>query len=249
MTTSLEILGVIGARSGSKGVPDKNIRDLAGKPLLAWIIEAAKRSKYVTRLVVSTDSEKYAAIARSFGAETPFLRPEEISGDRATDFEYVSHATRWLRENEGYTPDIVVRMMPTVPLQSSDDIDSCVEKLLADREAHSAVVVAEARQHPEKGLKLIDDDNGGQYLVGYKSGDGKGVDPTSRHFYPKAYFRANLIALRTPVIEEFGTLTGERVRYHVIPQERAVDIDSPIDFFIAEKLIEYFHGDKRGAAA
>ena len=249
MTKSLEVLGVIGARSGSKGVPDKNIRDLAGKPLLAWIIEAAKKSKYVTRLIVSTDSEKYAATARSFGAETPFLRPQEISGDSATDFEYVSHAVRWLRENEGYRPDIVVRLMPTVPLQSSADIDSCIEKLLSDSDAHSAVVVAEARQHPEKALKIVDDKSGAPYLVGYKSGDGKGVDPTSRHFYPKAYFRANLIVLRTPVIEEFGTLTGERVLPHVIPQERAVDIDSLIDFFIAEKLIEHFHGSEGNTQA
>ena len=233
----MEILGIIGARSGSKSIPDKNIKPLAGKPLMGWIIEAAKRSKYLTRIIVSTDSEKYALVARQFGAQTPFLRPLEISGDKATDFEYVFHAVKWLRENENYVPDIVVRMMPTLPFQSTEDINSCVEKLISDPEAHSAVVIAEARQHPHKALKLIDDGKGGEYLVGYFSEDGKGVDPTLRQSYPKAYFRGNIIAVRTGVLEKFGTLTGEKVRAHIIPQERALDIDSLTDFLIAEKLM------------
>jgi CMP-N,N'-diacetyllegionaminic acid synthase len=240
MQNPLKILGVIGARSGSKGIPDKNIKPLAGKPLMGWIIEAAKKSKYLNRVLVSTDSEKYAAAAGALGADTPFLRPRELSQDTSTDFEYVKHAVEWLEQNEKYIPDIVVRMMPTVPLQSTDDIDKCVEKLIGDADAHSSVVVAEAHQHPEKALKLVDDGKGGHLLVGYMSGDGKGVDPTLRQSYSKAYFRGNIIALRTPVIKKFGSLTGNRVRHHVIPQERALDIDSPIDFFLAEKLMEKF---------
>lgn len=233
----MEILGVIGARSGSKGVPDKNIRPLAGKPLMGWVIGAAKASKYLTRLVVSTDSDKYAKVAREFGAETPFLRPPEISHDKSTDFEYVHHASRWLRENENYVPDIIVRMMPTLPFQKTEDIDAVVEKLLQDQDADSAVVIAQARQHPHKALKLVDDGRGGNYVVGYFSGDGRGVDPTLRQNYSPAYFRANIIAVRTPILEKFGTLTGERVRAHIIPQERAIDIDSISDFIFAEKLM------------
>lgn len=237
-SSELKILGIIGARSGSKGVPDKNIRFLAGKPLIGWIIETAKRSKYLNRLIVSTDSEKYAVLARSFGAETPFLRPEELARDSSTDFEYVEHAVKWLEANEGYLPDIVVRLMATVPLQTAEDIDACIEELLRDKEAHSSVVIAEARQHPQKALKLVDDGQGGKYLAGYITGEGKDTNPTARQAYAKAYFRANIVACRSMVIKEFGSLTGERVRFHIIPQERAVDIDSLIDFYIVEQLMK-----------
>lgn len=237
---SLKILGIIGARSGSKSIPDKNIKPLAGKPLMAWIIEAAKKSKYINRVVVSTDSENYAVIARKFGAETPFLRPVEIAGDKATDFQYVSHALEWLKKNENYQPDIVVRLMPTVPLQKAEDIDTCVENLIADASAHSSVVVAQAGQHPNKAMKIVADE-GKDYLVGYFTGHSKDVEPTFRQGYEKAYFRANVVASRAWVVNDLKSLVGEKARCHIIPQERAIDIDAPVDFFIAEKLMEYFN--------
>lgn len=237
-TKNLKILGLIGARSGSKSVPDKNIRPLAGKPLIGWIIEKAKKSKYLNRVVVSTDSEKYAGIARSFGAETPFLRPKELAADTSTDMDWVGHALRWLGENENYKPDIVVRMFPTVPLQAVEDIDSVVEELFKDPEADSAVVVAEAIQPPMKALKLINDGKGGKYLVGYFSGKGADATATLRQSYERAYYRANIIAFRPEVIAKTNSMTGDRVRPHIIPQERAIDIDNPMDFFIAEQLIK-----------
>lgn len=233
------IVGVIGARSGSKSVRDKNIKLLHGKPLMAWIIEAAKRSRYIDRVLVSTDSAAYAEVARRFGAETPFFRPAEISGDAATDFEYVRHAIEWLAREEGYVPDVVVRMMPTTPLQATEDIDACIEKLLRDPSAHSAIVVAEARQHPGKAMKFAEREGGGPYLVGYLSGEPRGAEPIARQKYEKAYFRANVIATRASVVRDMGSLVGERALGHVIPHERAVDIDSPVDFYIAEKLMEY----------
>lgn len=238
----MKILAVIGARSGSKGVPDKNIKLLAARPLMAWIIEAAKKSKYINRLIVSTDSEKYAGIARQWGAETPFLRPAEISGDKATDFEYVNHAINWLKKNENYAPAIVVRLMPTVPLQKAEDIDVCIKNLINDPKADSSVVVAEASQHPHKAMKIAGDGQS-QYLVNYITGAGRDAEPLFRQGYDKAYFRANVIASRVKVLETTGTLVGEKIRCHIIPQERAIDIDAPVDFFIAEKLMEYFNGN------
>lgn len=237
-TKSLRILGIIGARSGSKGVPNKNIQPLAGKPLMAWIIETAKRSRYINRVIVSTDSEEYATIARQYGAEVPYLRPKELATDTSPEFEYVEHAVEWLEKNEGYEPDIVVRLLPTVPLQMPEDVDSCIEELLKDPEAQSAVVIAEARQHPHKALKLVDNGKAGHYLVTYITGSGRDVTPIARQSYEKAYFRANVIVSRTEVIKEYHSLTGDRVRYHIIPQERAVDIDSSIDFFIVEQLMK-----------
>lgn len=237
---SLKVLGLIGARSGSKGVPDKNIRTLEGVPLVGRIIQKAKQSDYINRIVVSTDSEKYAEIARSFGADVPFLRPPELSTDKSPELEYVKHALAWLETHENYVPDIVVRLMATVPLQSTEDIDACIAELLKDPDADSAVVIAEARQHPVKALKLMDDGKGGKKLVTYFGESGREVTPLARQTYEKAYFRANIIACRYDTIAKTESLTGDLVRYHIIPQERAVDIDSPADFLVAEELIKYF---------
>ena len=234
----MKVLALIGARSGSKGVPNKNIKLLGDKPLLAWVIEAAKKSKYVNRVIVSTDSEEYAKVAREYGAETPFLRPTELAGDKSTDFDYVNHAVDWLRENENYEPDIVVRGMPTVPFQQPGDFDGAVEALLNDLEADSSIVMAPASQHPAKALKLVPDGQGGELVVGYISGDPKDAAPLLRQGYAKAYFRANLIAFRPYVLSKFNSIIGERIRPYIVPQDRSVDIDSPIDFVIAEHLIK-----------
>ena len=236
----VKVLGIIGARSGSKGIPHKNIRPLSGKPLMAWIIETAKKSRYLNRLIVSTDSKQYAEIARAHGAEADFLRPKELAQDHSTDIEYIKHALQWLKENEGYEPDLVVRLHPTLPFQETQDIDQCIEKLLRDPEADSAVVVAEARQHPVKALKLVSDDKGGHYLVTYQTGSGQEVTPLPRQNYERAYFRANLIVSRLETIYKHGSLTGDKVRAHIIPTERAVDIDTELDFFIVEQLLKKF---------
>jgi CMP-N,N'-diacetyllegionaminic acid synthase len=234
----LKIMGIIGIRSGSKGVPDKNIRTLADKPLVGWILGAANQSKYINRIVVSTDSEKYAEIASTHGAEIPYIRPAELSSDNSPEFEYVKHMVYWLDKNEGYQPDIIVRMMATVPLQSSEDIDAVIEKLINDPNADSAVVIAEARQHPLKALKIAEDGEGGQKLISYFTNSGREVTPIARQNYEKAYFRSNVIACRRQVIFDTDSLTGDLVRFHIIPQERAIDIDNHIDFYITEHLIK-----------
>lgn len=234
----MEVLGLIGIRSGSKGVINKNIKLLNGKPLVGWIIEAAKKSKNITRLIVSTDSEEYAKIAKQFGAEVPCLRPYELASDNSPEIDYVTHLLDWLKKNENYTPDIVIRLMATVPLQQSSDIDALVDILKLDPLASSAVVIAEARQHPIKALKIIDDGNGATKLVSYFSESGREVTPIARQNYEKAYFRANVIACKLKTIYETKSLTGDLVRYHIIPQERAIDIDNLVDFSIAELLIK-----------
>lgn len=237
ITDNLKVLGIVGIRSGSKGVPNKNIRELAGRPLVGWILDAALRSKSINRLVVSTDSEQYAEIAKACGAEVPYIRPAELAADRSSEIDYVHHMLTWLESHEGYRPDIVVRMMATVPLQEPKDIDEVVQILKSDPLADSAVVIAEARQHPLKALKLVDDGFGGTKLVTYFSDSGREVTPIARQSYQPAYFRANVIACRTKVIYDTHSLTGETVRYHIIPQERAIDIDNLVDFIIIEHLM------------
>lgn len=234
----LKIVGIIGARSGSKGVPDKNIKPLAGKPLIGWIIGAAKKSKYLDRVIVSTDSEKYAEVARSFGAETPFLRPKEYAEDHSTDYDFVKHAVDWLETNEGYKPDIVVRLAATLPLQMPEDIDGCIEEILKNPEADTAIAIAEARQHPAKALKLVDDGKGSKRLVTYMTGSSRDTGPSNRQGYEKAYVRSHVVACKAHVIKDFGSLAGDHVKYHIIPQERSYDIDSEHDFDILEGIIK-----------
>ena len=232
-----KILGIVGIRSGSLGVPDKNIKEFAGKPLVGWIIQKAKKSKYINRLVVSTDSKKYSEIAKTFGAEIPCLRPIKLASNNSPEIDYVKHMLDFLKTKENYVPDIVVRMMATIPFQKTDDIDSIINILLSDEKAESAVVVSEARQHPEKALKIISDNVGDEKLVTYFTESGKEITPIARQNYQKAYFRSNVIACKTWVIYKTNSLTGNLVRHHIIPQERAIDIDNEIDFRICEKLI------------
>jgi len=234
----MEVLAIIGIRSGSKGVINKNIKTLYGKPLVGWIIDAAQKSKSITRLIVSTDSQEYANIVQNLGVEVPCLRPKELASDTSTDFEYINHMLDWLRQNEGYVPDIVVRLMATVPLQASEDIDELVGILKSDFSATSAVVISESRQHPMKALKIVDEKNGQGLLVHYFTETGRDVTPVARQNYPKAYFRSNIVATRTETISKTNTLTGDKVKYHIIPQERAIDIDNDIDFLIAEMLLK-----------
>ena len=130
-----QVFAIIPARSGSKGVKDKNIRLLNGFPMIAYSIAAAKLAKNIDRVIVSTDSEKYAEIAREYGAETPFLRPAEISGDRATDIEFMQHAINWFYENEGAVPEYWVHLRVTCPLRDPQVIDEGIDKIKAHPEA------------------------------------------------------------------------------------------------------------------
>lgn len=156
----MKILGIIGIRSKSQGIKNKNIKLLLGKPLVSWIISEAKKSKYINRLLVSTDSKEYASIVNSYGAETPFLRPHQLSTNYSPEFDYIKHALDFLKKNENYEPDIIVRLMATIPMQTVEDIDNAIDIIVNDEEATSAVVIAEARQHPLKALKLVDDERG-----------------------------------------------------------------------------------------
>ena len=234
MTGSNRILAIIGARSGSKGIPHKNIRPLGGKPLMSWIIGAARESKYINRIIVSTDSKEYAEVANRSGAEAPFLRPAEISGDTSPDFEYIIHAVNWLEANERYIPNIVVRLIPTVPFQRTEDIDASIEVLLKNPQLDSVMGVAEARQHPGKALRITDADS----LAPFHDHYTLNTYPNARQKHEKAYFRGNIIVTRTSVLKERKLLYGERSGYHIIPYLYALDIDSELDFAIAEALLE-----------
>jgi CMP-N,N'-diacetyllegionaminic acid synthase len=141
----MHILGIIPARGESKRVPCKNIKLFLGKPLIAWTIDEVKKSKFITRAIVSTDDLKVAEVGRIFGGEVPFIRPKEIAQDLSTDVEFLLHALDWLKEHESYEPEIVLRLPPTAPLRTAIHIDQGIETLLNTQGADAVPEFAVAR--------------------------------------------------------------------------------------------------------
>ena len=150
MVAKPEVLALIPARGGSKGIPRKNIRDFAGAPLIAYSIAAGLQSRHVTRVIVSTDDEEIAAVARMWGAETPFLRPAEFAQDDTTDLPVFQQALAWLAENENYHPDFVVQLRPTSPVRPVGLIDEAIELMLTNPQADCVRGVVPSGQNPFK---------------------------------------------------------------------------------------------------
>jgi N-acylneuraminate cytidylyltransferase/CMP-N,N'-diacetyllegionaminic acid synthase len=230
-----KILGIVGIRSGSQGVKDKNIKLFAGKPLVSWILKTAKKSKYINRLVVSTDSNIYSKFAKRFGAEVPYLRPKNLANKNSIEIDFIRHMLNFLKKKQNYVPDIVVRMLATVPMQKTEDIDCVVSHLIRNKNIDTSIVIAEAKQHPLKALRIIKDANNKKNLVSYFDEKTKSIaNNSNRLFLPKAYFRANVIATRTEHILKRNSLIGKKIKFKIISQERSIDIDTEIDFQFAE---------------
>src|SRR3989338_113028 len=147
MINGKKVLAYIPARSGSKSIIDKNIVEICGKPLIAYSILAAKESKYVDRVIISTDSIKYAEIAKKYGAEAPFLRPSELAQDTSVEMDSCQHMLKWVEDNWNEKFDIVLKLEPTSPLRLPEDLNKAIEKL-DEKNADSVVSVAEAGTHP-----------------------------------------------------------------------------------------------------
>ncbi len=230
-----EVLALIPARGGSKSIPRKNIRLLAGHPLIAYSIAAGLAAETVTRVVVSTDDEEIAAIARRCGAETPFLRPDEFSQDHTTDLPVFQHALGWLAEHEGYTPDIVVQLRPTSPLRRTRHIDAAVYALLARPDADAARTVCAPFQNPFK-MWRIGPDGLMQPLLeqGFKE-----AYNMPRQALPDVYWQTGYVdAAWSSTIIEKNSMTGDAILPVVIDPSEWIDIDSPDDWRRAERLLE-----------
>ncbi len=230
------VLGIVGARSGSKAIPHKNIKPLAGKPLLAWIIEAGKQSKYINKLIISTDSQEYADIAKKYGAEAPFIRPSELALDSVPDFDFLHHTAVWMRDNADYKADIILRLPPTTPLCTAEHIDACIELLINDESADSSRTITKASKHPYKLWKIEDN-----IIVPFLSEEFTGLKDAHnmpRQSFPEAYQHVDVIALRWNTLVEKKEMAGKKILYHIIPKSESVDIDSPEDFLLAEILLE-----------
>jgi YrbI family 3-deoxy-D-manno-octulosonate 8-phosphate phosphatase len=219
-----EILALIPARGGSKGIPRKNIRSFAGFPLIAWSIAAAKQASSVTRIIVSTDDEEIAAVAREWGAETPFLRPAEFAQDHTTDLPVFEHALQWLETNENYRPDIVIQLRPTSPIRPRDCVDSAVNILLEHGNADCVRAVVPAGQNPHKMWRFAGD---GQPMQPLLAVDGI-AEPYNapRQILPPVYWQTGHIdAIRVSTIKQKKSLTGDVIYPLVIDPRYTVDID------------------------
>ncbi|HEX2990865.1 MAG TPA: HAD hydrolase family protein [Anaerolineales bacterium] len=231
-----EILALIPARGGSKGIPRKNIRSFAGYPLIAWSIAAAKQSELVTRVILSTDDEEIASVARQYGAETPFLRPEELAQDKTTDLPVFEHTLRWLEENEGYRPEIMVQLRPTSPIRPKGMLDDAIRILLEHPDADCVRGVVPAGQNPFKMWRFDGDDKPMKPLLGV---DGI-AEPYNapRQILPPVYWQTGHIdAIRVSTIRDKQSLTGDVIYPLVIDPRYTVDIDNLSDWTKYEALV------------
>lgn len=232
MSDKREILAIIPARSGSKSVVDKNIRLIDGVPMLAYSIRHALESEYITRVIVSTDSEKYAEIAREYGAETPFLRPAEISGDTALDIEVFEHALRFLKEKENYEPEIVVQLRPTYPIRRISDIDNMIKKLIDDPGLDSMRCIAPAVEIPHK-MWFLSEEEG---IIEPVLNEPYECYNMPRQQLRKAYYQnACIDVIRSRVIINEHSMSGKRIGGYIMDEN--FDIDTEEDFLRAKERL------------
>jgi len=230
-----DILALIPARGGSKGIPGKNIVMLGGQPLIAYSIQQAHRSSYVTRTIVSTDDEAIAQVAREFGAEVPFYRPEEYSQDLSPDIEAFTHALNWLKENEKYTPDLVVHLRPTGPVRDIEIIDKAVEAILADPNADSLRSVSSPFLTPYKMWRPAEDG----YIQPVIRAEGiHDSHSMPRQILPKIYWQNGYIDIVRPsTVLEMHSMAGKRVIPYIVDEPR-LEIDYPEDIAVVEAALE-----------
>jgi CMP-N-acetylneuraminic acid synthetase len=229
----MEILGFIPARGGSQRVPDKNIKLLNGKPLIVYTIEAARQSKHVNRIVVSTDSEKIAETAREYGSEIPFFRPEDISKSESTEMQFLQHALAWFAENENYEPDLIVMLYPTSPFRKPQSIDLAVEKMIESPEADSLRSVKLCSEHPYK-MWTIEEER----LKAFVETEDSNVHTFSYHLLPTTYIQnASIYITRPRTIKNKRSYIGDTVIPLIMDESESIDINTPLDFQFAEMVM------------
>ena len=228
----MNIVAFIFARGGSKGLPGKNIRPFAGKPLIAWAIEQAKAVSRIRRVIVSTDSQDIAEVALAYGAEVPFIRPAHLATDDAPEWLAWRHALAFFQETEGVLPDGMVSVPVTAPLRQSADIENCLD-IFAMGDTDMVITVTEARRNPYFNMVKTNADGTVGLVIPPLNSIARRQDA------PIVYDMATVayVAKPTFVIAHSSIFEG-RVRAVQVPIERAIDIDTLFDFQIAELLMQ-----------
>lgn len=224
------VLGIITARGGSKSIPRKNVKLVAGKPLIAWTIQAALDSHSLNRVIVSTDDAEIEQVSRAWGAEVPFLRPAELAQDTSPHMDVIIHATEWLETHENYCPDYIVLLQPTSPLRTAQDIDAAVA-LALQKDADCVISVSESPAHPYLNKRITEDGK----LVDFVYTP-EGYLP--RQSFPPAYFvnGAIYLARRDVLLRERNWYT-DNTYPHVMSPENSLDVDTPWDLHLADLVL------------
>ena len=221
------VLAIIPARGGSKGIPRKNITNLAGKPLIAWTIEEANKSKYIDRLILSSEDKEIIQVAKEWGCEAPFVRPAELAKDDTPGIEPVIHAINTLVQKYDY----VVLLQPTSPLRAVADIDGCIETCLSSR-APSCVSVTEVDQHPYW-MYIMDEEKILLTLLNQE------VTINKRQDLPPVYILNGAVYVaETTWLQQNQSFFNSMTKGFIIPKERSVDIDNGIDMQLCEILLQ-----------
>jgi len=235
----VEVLALIPARGGSKGIPRKNIKNLGGHPLIAYSIAAGLSSKLVTRTIVTTDDQEIARKAKEYGAEVPFLRPEEFARDDTRDLPVFQHVLFWLKEHEDYQPDLVVQLRPTSPFRSPALVDEALQILIDNPRANSVRGIVPSKQNPYKMWQIQD---GGQMKPLLETNF---VEPYNmpRQELPQTFWQTGHIdAIRTQTILD-GSMSGENVYACQIDPRFSVDLDNLLDWEEAESRLSTLEKD------
>jgi CMP-N,N'-diacetyllegionaminic acid synthase len=226
------VVCIIPARGGSKGLPRKNILEICRKPLIAYSIEQAKGSKYIDRTIVSTEDEEIAKISESYGAEVPFMRPDDLAADTTSTIDVLLHAITWLEEN-AYEFDVLVLLHVTAPLRTISDIDNSIA-MLFDENADNIFSATPSYRNPY--FNMVEEDKGKISLV-------KKGDYATRQSAPKVYdLNASIYVWRKEVLKEKKSVFLDNSRVYVMPKERSVDIDDEVDFKLVRLLMEEQRG-------
>jgi len=225
------VVAVIPARSGSKGVVDKNIKLLAGYPLIAYSIAAAQLANNIDRIIVSTDSEKYASIAREYGAEVPFLRPPEVSGDNSTDYDFVKHLLDWMLLNEGALPEYLIHLRPTTPLREANYIDMAIKQI---KQESNATALRSVHEMSESAYKAFEIERDCLKSVGSNSFALDAFNDPRQRFQKTYQANGYVDVIKTAYVAEKKKLHGDHVLAFVTPS--VVEVDTAGDFGHLEYL-------------
>lgn len=233
-TRDPNFIAIIPARGGSKTIKNKNLISLNGKPLIAYSIEAAKKSRFLNRIIISTDDREIANVAEDYGADVPFFRPDKFAQDNSPDRDVLRHCINWLEQNENYIPEYVAYLRPTTPFKNETHIDNCFQKLRSISNATSlrSITPVEGVFHP--------------YWMYKKTSEF--IEPFINTVDPKDYYQRQLLPnccrlngvvdiLRSSVFMDFNDIYGNNIAYYEIEELEAIDIDTKQDLYFAEYML------------
>lgn len=237
MINGKSVLAIVPARGGSKGLPGKNIKELCGKPLIAWSIEAGLGSQYIDEVMVTTDSEEIARIARESGAAIPFIRPVELASDTSTSFDVIRHTITFYVTELHKKFDYIVLLEPTSPLREAGDIDLAIEQLLSNPQASAIVGICKTEsQNPAFLVKKSGED----FLAGYEHQDMKVL--RRQDINDVYFFEGSVYVSRTDTLLDKKTFYHKNTLGYEVPKWKSLEIDDIDDFIMVEALMQHKKG-------